>query len=90
MVCRYLAEASGQEFIGEEGNPVKAYEIGEAAKDQLGPELENFDEQACIKMLSMPHTILHDCLQSHLSNIGQLHAFIAMLRTSSADKHLAH
>ncbi|KAK9804573.1 hypothetical protein WJX73_001097 [Symbiochloris irregularis] len=41
---RYLSEAVG-EFVGAEGNPVKAYEIGEVAVDELGGQLQAFDAQ---------------------------------------------
>lgn len=54
-VCRYLTEASG-DFVGAEGNPVKAYEIGEVAADEIGSQLLAFDAQVSH---SQAHAIAH-------------------------------
>lgn len=41
---RILHEAIG-EWVGAEGNPVKAYQIGESAADEFGAQIQAFDDQ---------------------------------------------
>lgn len=43
--CRYLVEDTSSEWVGAEGNPVKAYAMGESATAELGPALSSFDDR---------------------------------------------